>query len=88
MTPRPRISRIKSKSDIAAKLGISMGTFNARRAQMEAEGFPEYDRLLGGYDVKAVDLWLDRRSNIAPASITAADRALVQWEQSEQSRAS
>lgn len=82
MTAPARISRIKSKSEIAAKLGISMGTFNARRPQMEAEGFPGYDRLLGGYDVKAVDLWLDRRSNIAPASTSAADRALDQWEQS------
>ena len=53
---------------------------------MEAQGFPLYDDLLRGYDEKAVDLWLDRRSNIAPDSTSKADMALAQWDEYERKR--
>ena len=84
-------ARIKSRKDIAAKLGISIGTFNTRRPAMEAQGFPLYDNLLRGYDEKAVDLWLDRRANITPASSNPtdeADRALEMWERGRQNKSS
>jgi len=44
--------------------GCSVVTFKAKLPQLQAIGFPAYDKLLRGYDLKAIELWLDDRSGI------------------------
>jgi len=80
MTKRTDISpRIKPKSAVAKRLGICVATFDKRLPDLREQGFPLYDDLLGGYDMKAIDDWLDRRSGILGTSLRSADDALDEW---------
>jgi hypothetical protein len=56
-------------------LGRSETWFAEHRVELESEGFPRPDPLLGGYDRVAVDLWLDRRSDIARTPALAGARS-------------
>jgi len=50
--------------EVAQYLGCAESTFFAKRATLEASGFPQKNRLTGRWDKKAIDLWLDRISGI------------------------
>ncbi len=50
---------------VAARLGKSEGWFRKHRAELEANGFPKYDELLGGRDANAIEAWWDKRSGLA-----------------------
>jgi len=82
--PRPTIvpvtPRVLNTITLCAYIGRSPTWLAENRAQLEAEGFPRPDPLLGGYDRMAVDLWLDRRSGIlCTAAMTANNRS---WDKS------
>ena len=57
----------------ACRLGVSERWFKDNLTRLRAEGFPERDKLLGGWDAAAIDLWWDRRSGIVPSDETADD---------------
>ena len=57
---------------LLARLGKSPGWFKEHRTELEAEGFPPYDELLGGWDSKAVEAWFDKRSRLVTAAIDDA----------------
>lgn len=65
----PRARRIKVKSRIvpaatvAQRLGHDPSWFFRRRSALEAKGFPKRDELLGGWDLDAIEHWLDRRND-------------------------
>lgn len=48
----------------AARLNRGVEWFRQNRARLKAEGFPDYDDLLGGWDSEAIDRWMDARSHI------------------------
>lgn len=54
--------------EVAGYLGRGEQWFADHRAELEAAGFPCLDPLIGLYDLRAVDRWLDRRVGMAPAS--------------------
>lgn len=70
--PRPKFTpepRILNEFQVACRLGWATSTFRDRKEGLESKGFPRRDRLLGGWDVAAIEQWLDRRSGVgAPSS--------------------
>lgn len=69
--PKPKFTflpRLMTALDVATYLNRSEQWFAHKRPQMEAAGFPRPDPLLGLYDQRAVDQWLDRRSGLVAAS--------------------
>lgn len=73
--------RIPDKGDIARalvaqRLGMSVADFDARRADLEARGFPEADETTGLYAVEAVDRWRLRRYPRLFPELTASRAAV------------
>jgi hypothetical protein len=64
-TPTPRVW---TEHQVACRLGHGESWLRAQRPELERQGFPRPDPLLGGTDADAVDLWLDRRSGIIDSS--------------------
>jgi hypothetical protein len=61
-----RPARIPDRGDVplavvAARLGLSVSDFEARRAALFERGFPEPDRTTGLFCIEAVDRWRLRR---------------------------
>jgi hypothetical protein len=73
----PVTPRVLNTATLCVYLGRSPTWLAENRAELEAQGFPRPDSLLGGYDRCAVDLWLDRRSEIlrVEAAPLAASRS-------------
>lgn len=57
--------------DLAAMLGRSLGWFKTNRPQLEREGFPKVDRLIGLTLVPDVEAWIARRRVVADAVAVA-----------------
>lgn len=57
--------RIWSRQQVACRLGKGEQWFLDHRPELEREGFPKADALLGGYDADAIEAWLDRRGGLA-----------------------
>ena len=75
-----RISpRIVTYAHVAKRLGICVETFKKRYPELICAGFPPYDTMLKGFDIKAVEAWIDKRSLLAPSETIEADNALAQW---------
>ena len=83
--PQQHKTRFISKADAAEMLNMSVCTLNKRLPAMYAQGCPMWDGLIGGFDRKALVLWLDQRANLAPIAISDADKALAEWELSRAS---
>jgi hypothetical protein len=70
--------RVLGAATLCCYLGRSETWLAEHRAELEREGFPRPDPLLGGYDRVAVDLWLDQRSDIL--RLTAAAVSARSWD--------
>jgi len=70
-SPRPW-----NEYQVAARLNRGSEWFRVNRAALEAEGFPRKDRLLDGWDSKAIEAWLDRRSGLLTPVNDAESQAL------------
>ena len=57
--------RMLDAFQVSARLGKGAGWLKEHRAELEAAGFPTYDKLLGGTDGNAIEAWIDRRSGLA-----------------------
>ena len=53
-----------SRAWVARRLGMSVDTFNKKRLDLEAEGFPRQDELLGKWAKADVDDWIRSRSTL------------------------
>ncbi|TSD87034.1 hypothetical protein FFK22_019275 [Mycobacterium sp. KBS0706] len=71
---RPSIlPRVLSAAQVAAYLGRSLTWFSEHRAELEAAGFPPPLPLIGGFDKRAIDQWLDRNSGMIPDNPAVED---------------
>lgn len=74
--PDPRI--LSSQKHVAALLGKPEVWFRKNRLKLEESGFPRFDDLLEGWDIDAINLWVDQRSCIKrPGVEDASGPALV-----------
>ena len=68
--------RMIGPEKVARRLGVTPGTFAAKLADLEREGFPKPDGVLGTYCLETVDKWIDRRAGLIreddPVSAQAA----------------
>jgi predicted DNA-binding transcriptional regulator AlpA len=66
-----------SRQWVAEALGISVSTFDKKREELEAAGFPKKDRLVGHYIKADVLAWVTRRRqlSLAPQEDHHDDRA-------------
>ncbi len=48
----------------ARRLGLPLGAFEAKTAELYARGFPRPDPTTGNYDLAAIDAWMDRQQAI------------------------
>jgi hypothetical protein len=77
--PKPRYTpdpRYWNEFQVAARLDKGLQWFQRHKATLEAEGFPRKDSLLGGWDSKAIEMWMDERSGLDLPSNTAEAQAL------------
>src|SRR5262245_795878 len=49
----------------ARKLHLTLAEFNRLREGLHARGFPQPDETTGNYDLRAIERWMDARSNLA-----------------------
>lgn len=77
--PGRRPPRILSTFEaLADYLDHSVTWLSARLSKWEAMGFPKRDDELDGWDIEAVDLWIDGRSNLlAPSDRLKVERATL-----------
>jgi hypothetical protein len=59
----------------ARRMGLTLGAFNLVKDQLYARGFPQPDPTTGNYDLRAIDVWMDQRSGIAPAAALTGEPA-------------
>lgn len=69
--------RMVPPEKVARRLGVTLAAFDAKRLDLEREGFPKPDGVLGTYCLEAVDKWIDRRAGLMPANGPVSDPALV-----------
>lgn len=69
--------RMVPPEKVARRLGVTLAAFDAKRPDLEREGFPKPDGVLGTYCLEAVDKWIDRRAGLMPANGPVSDPALV-----------
>lgn len=69
--------RMVPPEKIARRLGVTLAEFRLKQAELEQEGFPPADRLLGTYCLEAVDRWIDRRAGLIPQGGPVSDPAIV-----------
>lgn len=50
----------------ARRLHLTLAEFDRLKDELFARGFPSPDPTTGNYDLRAIDLWMDSRSNIGP----------------------
>ncbi len=74
--PKPRFvpnPRPWNEFQVAARLNRGVEWFRKHRMTLEVEGFPRKDPLLDGWDSKAIEEWLDRRSGLSTSTLLNAE---------------
>lgn len=56
--------RAWNEFQVACRLNRGLRWFQENRVQLEKGGFPRKDDLLGGWDSKAIERWMDARSGL------------------------
>ncbi len=68
--------RMVGPEKVARRLGVTLSAFREKRQELEIQGFPQPDAVLGTYCLEAVDRWIDLRAGLMreddPASAQAA----------------
>ena len=68
------VPRVVSAAEAAGYIGKSSTWFSNHRAELEAHGFPKILPIVEGYDLGAVDKWLDSYGG-TPGEMTNFDQA-------------
>jgi len=53
--------------------------WSENRRNLESEGMPAFDPLLGGWDAKAVNAWLDQRAGLVSDPVVASSDFTDAW---------
>lgn len=69
--------RMVGPEKVARRLGVTVATFEEKRVDLEREGFPKPDGVLGTYCLEAVDKWIDRRAGLTSVGGPVSDPAIV-----------
>lgn len=69
--------RTWNEFQVATRLNRTVKSFRDTREQLERMGFPKKDALLGGWDSKAIERWMDARAGIDLAANSDEAAALV-----------
>lgn len=56
--------RMVGPEKIARRLGVTLAAFHEKRHELEQNGFPKPDGVLGTYCLEAVDRWIDKRAGL------------------------
>jgi hypothetical protein len=62
---------------VARRLGVTAAVFAAKRAELEAAGFPKPDLVLGNYCLEAVDKWIDVQGGLTGADDPVSAQAAM-----------
>lgn len=65
--------RMVPASKAARRLGLTLSEFSAKLPALEGSGLPRANPITGFYDLKAMDLWMDRASGLLPSSSRESD---------------
>jgi hypothetical protein len=57
----------------ARRLGLTLSEFSGKLPALERAGLPRANPITGFYDLKAMDLWMDRASGLLPSSSDESD---------------
>ena len=68
--------RTWNEFQVAARLNRGLEWFRQHRVELERAGFPMKDKLLGGWDSKAIERWMDARSGLDLPESLAESQAL------------
>ena len=69
--------RMVASEKVARRLGVTTAVFLAKRADLEAAGFPKPDQVLGNYCLEAVDKWIDAQAGLTRADDPAPAQAAM-----------
>lgn len=69
--------RMIGSEKVARRLGVTLAAFTEKRPELERQGFPKQDPVLGTYCLEAVDRWIDRRAGLTPVGAPVSDPAMV-----------
>lgn len=71
--------RMVPPEKVARRLGITIAVFLEKRADLERNGFPKADSVLGNYPLDAVDRWIDGRAGLSrPGDPFSAQNEMLQ----------
>lgn len=56
--------RMVAPEKVARRLGVTVANFAEKRRDLESQGFPKPDAILGTYCLEAVDNWIDSRAGL------------------------
>lgn len=65
--------RMVPASKAARRLGLTLSEFCGKLSALEGAGLPRANPITGFYDLKAMDLWMDRTSGLLPSSSQESD---------------
>ncbi len=67
--------RLIPAAKAARRLHLTLVEFDQKCASLRASGFPAACSVTGHYDLKAIDLWLDRRAGLVEQPVPITDAA-------------
>ena len=65
--------RMVPASKAARRLGLTLSEFVQKLPALRGAGLPQANPITGLYDLKAMELWMDRVSGLAPSAVDEAD---------------
>lgn len=68
--------RIWNEFQVATRLGRGVNWFADNREKLERIGFPKKDAVLGGWDSRLIEHWMDARSGLNLSANSAEAAAL------------
>ncbi len=74
-TPSPCVF---NQYQMACRLNSSETTFKVKLPKLVAAGFPQYDELLGGWSVPAVERWIELRAGLGGTNENILDSEIME----------
>ena len=69
--------RLVPPEKVARRLGVSYAMFKEKLPELNGNGFPKPEPVLGNYCLQAVDRWIDARAGLTPVGTAVSDPAQI-----------